>query len=54
MDRALLPEEKNLMLSKKSGQVKERNDWRGSNSKFRSTWSSPSDKKEGGKGEAVP
>lgn len=51
MDRALLIEEKHDALSKKSGQNKEKVEWKGSNSKFRSTWSSNSEKKGGGSSE---
>lgn len=48
MDRALLLEEKNLALSKKSGSVKEKVEWKGSGSRFGSTWENVKDRRDGG------
>lgn len=46
MDSALLLEEKNLALNKKSKVKTKRNEWRNIGSKFQSTWNNPKFKKE--------
>lgn len=50
MDRALLLEEKNLALSKKSRGVNDRADWRGGGTKYKNTWENSKWRKEENRG----